>query len=289
MLRTWAGISTGTCAGISTACFCNNPDWSLADYCEDYMKGMPKGFIDLADISLAVEGVHLPAHRAILAASSEVFADLLFLPSDEDTAATSATKQELPLTGESLSTVRLVLTYMYRSSVLTPESYPSPDLPHAEQLIRFAHIYGMASVLSAYEARLVPQVLSTRNFNGDFAMMKDNEALAHWIEIAEQCEMHQLLAHCESFLSQDDDEILWKPETIVADSISRESLLRVVRAMQLHVKALRRLLPAHSPSCAVGAAQLMEWRPSNASKKTCKNSLADVLARRQKRAKELSY
>ena len=185
---------------------------------------------------LVVESVELPAHKAILAANSKVFADLF-----ASQAPSASSKQEVPLIGESIQDTIVALSFLYRNCVFSTsvQSIASPE--DARPLIKFAHKYGMQGMLDAIETYLIDQVQQTDPENGNYILMKSNEAVVSWTALAENCGLTKLLAHCEKFMIVDRDLCLWHDKALVADIVSRASLLRMLRALQ----ASKDLMEAH--------------------------------------------
>lgn len=199
-----------------------------------YMSCLPESFQMMADVLLIVKDVGLPAHKAILAANSTVFAELFSSPES----AGSSTKEngpqalpQVPLVGENIHDVKITLTYLYKSCVFSTDATPVNSPEDAKALIKVAHKFGMQSMLDASEAYLIPQVRAVDE-DSKFILMTNNEALVSWTALAEECGLSKLLAHCEDFMIRDDDESLWHDKALLDDRVSRNSLLRILRALQ---------------------------------------------------------
>ena len=101
-----------------------------------YMSSLPASFQEMADVLLVVEGVDLPAHKAILAANSAVLADL-FVSLATAASRLKAGLPEIPMLGESLQNVTTALTYLYRNCVFSSDARPINSSEDATALIKF--------------------------------------------------------------------------------------------------------------------------------------------------------
>ena len=221
-----------------------------------YMSSLPASFQEMTDVVLVVEDVALPAHKAILAANSKVFADLL---ASQEPAA--STQQKVPLVGESLQDAIKALTFLYSNCVFSTnvQSINSPE--DAKPLIKFGHKYGMQGMLDAIETHLISQVQEGDGENGMYVMMKSNEAVVSWTALAEGFGLSRLLAHCERFMVMDHDTSLWHDKALVADGVSRASLLRILRALQYSRSRMQANL-SHKRDYDVDISTLMQWQKS---------------------------
>ena len=208
------------------------------------MSFLPESFQMLADVLLVVQNVGLPAHKAILAANSTVFAELF---SSQESAGSSTEESgpqalpQVPLVGDNVHDAKVTLTYLYKSCIFSTEATPINSPEDAKALIKVAHKYGMQSMLDASEAYLIPQVRATKE-NGNCLLMTSNQALVSWTALAEECGLSKLLAHCEDFMIRDRDDSLWHDKALMDDKVSRNSLLRILRALQTSKTQADRLM-----------------------------------------------
>lgn len=222
-----------------------------------HMIGLPASFQEMADVVLVVEGSELPAHKAILAANSKVFADLF-----ASQAPSASSKQEVPLIGENLQDTITALTFLYNNCVFSTSTQSINSPEDARPLLKFGHKYGMQGMLDAIETYLIAQVQKVEP-DGRYVLMKSNEAVASWTALAEKSGLSKLLAHCENFMIKDDDSNLWHDKALVVDGVSRASLLRILRGLQwsrakmeAHIKT--KLVPGRDYDA--GVARLLQWQ-----------------------------
>lgn len=228
--------------------------WSSSD--ATYLKFLDPSFAEMIDVLLVVEGVRLPAHSAILAANSKSFAEAF---AKQAPAASTADIPDLPLPGDSLADTTKALTYLYRHCVFSNEAETIKSPEAARPIIKFSHKYGMQGMLDACETYFMSKVLkipATDRYEGGV------QAVVAWIALAEEFGLSNLLAQCELFLIQDQDVFLWSDKALLSDSLSRASLLRMLRGLQ----SSRGRLHAHSsitgPSRAYDPklSELLEWQ-----------------------------
>ncbi len=234
----------------------------------EYMQGLSDVYVGMADTVLVVEGAELPVHRDLLAANSDVFANLLISslhhqPNDA--------RLRVPLIDDTSSEISTVLGYLYRhckfSTGLGPLQLKTPD--DARALIKFAHKYNIEGLLPGCEAYLIDEVqkLSPQN---KWVLFKRNEIIVAWTELAEQCGLKRFLAYCEQFMIQDGDESFWHDPSVKSDRLSHGCLLRVLRGhqayrknSQAYIRTLRqRAVSTFSGSreLDVGVDSLLEWQ-----------------------------
>ena len=224
-----------------------------------HMISLHASFQEMADVVLVVEGSELPAHKAILAANSKVFADLFAIH-----APSVSSKQEVPLIGESLQDTITALTFPYRNCVFSSSAQSINSPEDARPLLKFGHKYGMQGMLDAIETYLIAQVQEAGP-DGHYALMKSNEAVASWTALAEKCGLSKLLAHCEKFMIKDHDSDLWHDKALVADGVSRASLLRILRGLQWSRTRMQEYIQHNArvkPDYDIGIARLLEWQKS---------------------------
>jgi len=118
-------------------------------------------------------------------------------------------------------------------SASSPEIKSAAD---AKSLVRFAHKYNITSLLKASEQYLVGLVLVDMSIAQakDYQLFNTNEALVSCTALADDCNLDNLLAHCELFMIKDDDYQLWCHAAMSSNEISRSCLLRVLRGVQTH-------------------------------------------------------
>ncbi|KAL3131658.1 hypothetical protein ABBQ38_007952 [Trebouxia sp. C0009 RCD-2024] len=186
-----------------------------------YMSFMAPTFQEMVDVLLIVEGVRLPAHKAILAANSKVLAEAF---TSQAPAASTAGLPELPLPEDSLEDTTRALTYLYRHCVFSTEAQSIKSQEDGKAIIRFSHKYAMQGMLDASETYLISKIQ---------AYETTPKAVASWTALAEKYGLSKLLANCEHFFIHNTDLKLWKDMALVVDGISPASLLRNLRGLQL--------------------------------------------------------
>lgn len=207
-----------------------------------YLRGMSSAFYSLADVELLVEDRSLPAHKALLAGNSPVLADLLASACDQATGTPNG-KTEVPLYGESVKDVALVLKYLYRHFTFKYQTGTIQSVDDAK--------YHMEQMLYACEKFLISQVsASPKGWQATVALLVSLTILA------EQCGLHTLLAHCENLLVQQDDVSLWQCEAVISGQISQGRLSRMLRAFQMQRTQQQRAEMQFVPyeNCARGQA-----------------------------------
>lgn len=191
----------------------------------DYWKGTTTAFQNIADVKLLAEGHSLSAHKALLAANSRIFAEM-FASEHDQASASIATMTEVPLHGDSLGDVALVLKHLYSSFTYKISPAPTPSFGDAKILARFAHKYDMRQMLNVCEECLISQL----SYNNE---LHDAQTLVELTRLADQCSLHTLLAHCEFLLVAHTDGSLWHSQAVISGQVSRNSLLRILRALQM--------------------------------------------------------
>ena len=236
---------------------------------QQYLHGFSEQFTKLTDVTLIAEGVELPAHQAILAANSPFFGDL-FLSAPEGQHDRPGAKLRCPLPGDSLDDVLTVLRYCYQNCTLFSSSKPRlQSAKDACSLARFAHKYDMQALLQECEIFLTAKAKAVETLQDTL----DITSMVEWTSLAEECDMAQLLAHCELIMAKTWDTSLWQDSRLTyADNISRACLLRVLRAAQHHMVAseqrmqqmvVNRYNSFHtgaSPTCHAGIDDLLKWQ-----------------------------
>lgn len=200
----------------------------------NYMDGLPAAFVDMSDTVLLVDDAKLPVHKAILAANSAVFAELFMTASAQQ----SHSLLELPLPGDRMWDVYTALKYLYKGC--TPCASSSPEIEStddARALVLFAHKYGINSLLDACEEFLVELAQGDMSDGGakGFRLFTSFDAVASWTELADDCNLNSLLAHCELSMIKNSDMDLWCDPAMTSGKISRSSLVRILRASQLFI------------------------------------------------------
>lgn len=215
------------------------------------MTGLSEAFNSLADVKLLVEEHSLPAHKVVLAANSCIFADLFASSSD----ATFPT--EVPLSGEAVQDVTLVLAYLYANFTFETERQPIKSVDVAKILARFAYKYGMQQTLASC-AKLLIEAMGSYNFEKQIS--EDIQHLLSLSSLAEQCVLPHLLAHCEAQLVRQVKSELWHSSAVVFDQISQSSLLRILRAYQTSIAGLRSCPHCGgSPRARVCVSDVLQW------------------------------
>lgn len=192
-----------------------------------YMGQPSPAFAKMADVMLVVEGRHLPVHSMILGANSNVFAEIFnkAIAQQPD----SWHLLEVPLVGDSLSDVTTALSYLYQGcTVWLASTLVISTLEDAVSLARFAHKYGIEHLLQACQQHLV-RILKLHIAGSDKSLSQSSD-MAHLTDLAETCEMHELLAHCELVMIKSTDCNLWTDDAMLSEKVSRHSLLRMLRA-----------------------------------------------------------
>ena len=191
------------------------------------MEGLPESVAALSDTILKVDGTNLPVHRAILAINSPVFADLFAYALSRGS---KTSRLEIPLVRDEVLDVRKALEYLYKGCTICSSSelhLKSRD--DAKSLVKFAHKYNIKSLVEACETYLVGCLQQTGQQN----FFTSTEAIVEWTALAEECELHTFLAHCEFFMINDRDRNRWSHPSMASDHISRRCLLRMLRGLQL--------------------------------------------------------
>ena len=194
-----------------------------------YMGQPSAAFANMADVQLLVEGRHLPVHSMILGANSTVFAEMF----NEAVAqqADSRHHPEVPLPWDSLKDVSTALHYLYKGcTVWLASSLVISDPEDAVSLAKFAHKYEIEPLLQACQEHLVKNL--KQYITGADKSLSCGAVMAHLIDVAETCEMRELLAHCELFMIKSDNSNLWSDQAMLSEQVSRQSLLRMLRALQ---------------------------------------------------------
>ena len=240
--------------------------FEMQDPRQSYFNGLPEQFVMLADATLVAEDVRLPVHQAILAANSSFFGEI-FLTAREHQSEHEDTLH-CPLPGDKLEDVLTVLKYCYQSCRLFSCSKPAlVSAQDACSLARFAHKYDMRPLLQECEVYLISQAqLAEANHTSI-----DVSAIVTWVLVAETCHLMRLLAHCELVLAKSWDVGCWQHNCLMSnESISRSSLLRILRAAQHHTIASEHRMQqivvnryncfSHTSSCYVTVETLMAWQ-----------------------------
>ncbi|KAL3135629.1 BTB/POZ domain-containing protein 9, variant 2 [Trebouxia sp. C0009 RCD-2024] len=194
-----------------------------------YMAQLSAAFANMADVKLLVEGQPLPAHSMILAANSKVFAEMFTKATAQQP--DSSQQLEVPLPGDTLKDVSTALDYLYKGCTVWLATTLVIHVPEdAVSLAKFAHKYGVEPLLQACQDHLVKNL--KQYIAGADKSVPTGTVMAHLIDVAETCEMRELLAHCELFMIKSNNSNLWTDHAMVSDQMSRHSLLRMLRALQ---------------------------------------------------------
>lgn len=145
-----------------------------------YFNNLPEGLVELADVKLLVEAKELLAHSFVLTRSSPVLL----------TAVTAASKEsqrvcQVPLPGETVSGVTLLLKYLYQDTLVIE------SINDASTLVRFAHKYNMARILELSSKYLVDNVQT----------MLSHTTVFGWAAFADKLHLGHLLALCEHYIA----------------------------------------------------------------------------------------
>ncbi|KAL0037952.1 hypothetical protein WJX79_006993 [Trebouxia sp. C0005] len=138
----------------------------------------------MADAVLVLENTEFPVHKNILAANSKVFAEAFTAASRAADQSHPSGKVSVRLYADSLSEISTFLNYLYKGCLFGG----TPDLDCLEDirvLVKVAHKYGMASVLSVCETQLIAKLKEMKNDN-EWVLFHDNEAAVSWTEFAEK-------------------------------------------------------------------------------------------------------
>lgn len=197
----------------------------------EYMGQSTEAFASLADALLIVEGKKLPVHSTILAANSNVFAEMFVEATERHPI--SKHLLEVPLPGDSLKDVSTALQYLYKGCTVWLGGalvISGPD--DAMSLAKFAHKYGIEPLLQACENSLVAAVGQISRGSRAFEQesLGTIELMARVTDLAETCGMKELLGHCEFFMITSGDKSLWAHPALLSDQVSRHSLLTMLRA-----------------------------------------------------------
>lgn len=248
----------------------HEPISEAEDLRQSYLNGLPEQFVKLADAALVAEGVSLPVHQAILAANSTFFGDI-FLTAQEHQAGRSDLLH-CPLPGDKLEDVLTVLKYCYQSCTIFSCSKPAlASAQDACSLARFAHKYDMQPLLQECELYLITKAQTAENNHASV----DIGAIVSWASVAETCHLTRLLAHCELVLAKTWDANCWQDTRLMGeDSISRSSLLRIMRAAQHHTVSSEQRMQqivvnryncfSQTSSCHVTIDMLIAWQQGRA-------------------------
>ena len=230
----------------------------------NYMDGVSAAFMDMADTVLIVNGVRLPIHRAILAASSKVFAEV-FAATMTDKA---TCKLEVPLTGDKLEDVRTSLKYLYKGCKVSRAGFGSlniQSLGNAQSLVRFAHKYSMDDWLLGTEDYLMDLALvdaSAAAVGPEVnKLFTSTEAIIGWTVLAEECGLARFGACCEFFMVNSRDTMLWQHPAFLSANISRECTMRLLCSLQAYKNCSTSCLKAEDLRRS-GLQQLQQLRQS---------------------------
>ncbi|KAL0039330.1 hypothetical protein WJX79_003691 [Trebouxia sp. C0005] len=126
------------------------------------------------------------------------------------------------------------ITWMVCRLLFSPEIESTDD---ARALVLFAHKYGINSLLDACEEFLVELAQGDMSDGGakGFRLFTSFDAVASWTELADDCNLNSLLAHCELSMIKNSDMDLWCDPAMTSGKISRSSLVRILRASQLFI------------------------------------------------------
>lgn len=210
-----------------------------ADTQGGYLSGMSEDFNRMADVKLLVEDQSVPAHKTVLAASSDVFAELFAgLPKSDS---------KLPLQEESLADVHLTLTYLYSDFSFGAPSQAIRSVEDAKRLTKFAYKYAMKQMSQMCEEYLISQV-SEGKYGFRKQRARDEEPLVSLTCLAEDCGLPKLLAHCEHALVEQADHGLWHSDEVISGQISRRSLLEILRSHQTY------------NCCCANVSEMLAWQ-----------------------------
>lgn len=163
-----------------------------------------------------------------------------------------------------------MLTYIYERATYKYQVEPIQSIDDAKTLAKFAHKYDIMHMLDASEKYLIEKV--SRN-DPQLRAKDGSHPLVALTTLAEQCGLHNLLAHCEVLLVQQDDRSLWTPEAVTPGQISQDSLLRMLRAYQIHSTRVSQQSSAYCYSCGYNTA----GKGTPAKGQDCYASVAEVL------------
>jgi len=202
------------------------PQSELPDHL--HVPGLPERFALLAYTVLMVENTALPVHSQILAYNSPVFSEMFL------TALTSSKNEEskliVPLVNDTLGTVCIALEYLYDrcANRKGPETV-GDSLDEAEAVLGFAHKYDMKNILEECESCLVQAVTAGR------LELDVSETAVSWLALAEDCGLSTLLAHIELHIIKFSDSNFWSLSDDTRETISKDSLLRIMRGMSYYI------------------------------------------------------
>lgn len=228
------------------------PNSDLPDYL--HVSGLPERFALLADAILLVEDTALPVHSTILVASSPVFAEI-FLTALTSSKSGKEQRLSIPLKDETLEDVCTALMSLYYRCVNSKASSTLGDsLERAHTVLKFAHKFDMKSVLQECESSLVLAAETGTQFN-----LQEAETAVDWLTLAVECDLNTLMAHIELSMIKNPDPSFWSLSDDSKMSISKDSLLRIMRGIQYH--ASRRVPPGSTASSAhVTIPTLILWQ-----------------------------
>ena len=132
----------------------------------------------------------------------------------------------VPLPGDILEAVPTALHYLYKGcTVWLASTLVISKIEEAVSLAKFAHKYEIEPLLQACQQYLVQELKTVQSNNAG------HEAI-QLADLAETCDMRELLGHCEFVMISSQDSNLWTDLAMLSDQVSRRSLLRMLRAFQ---------------------------------------------------------
>ncbi|KAL3158794.1 hypothetical protein ABBQ32_011521 [Trebouxia sp. C0010 RCD-2024] len=193
-------------------------------------------FASLADAHLVIEGIRLPVHSTILAANSDILAQIFA----EATAQHPTQRQlEVPLPGDSLRDVSTALRYFYKGcTVWLANALEISEALNTISLAKFAHKYGIEPLLQACQDSLIIAVqLNPESAGSETLRTQYWTIMAQVVDVAETCGMWKRLAHCEFCIIANEHSDFWTHPAMLSDQVSKHSLLRMLRSFK-HVVSM---------------------------------------------------
>lgn len=221
------------------------------------LPGLPEQLASQTDAVLGGGDQCIPVHATVLAMVSPVFA-ALFKTKASEAAQSKQDKLCIPLLGDSIADVCFAVKYVYQRALCQIANAPGRQLwrsvDSARPIIKFAHKYNMQIILEECDACLsekaqkvpggvpVPRLGHTKFETTPYSeIFHSVESTIAWAVLAADCSLSHLLAESELFLASMvvTDLGFWHNHDGAVQSLSKESLLRVMGAAQLNAPVLK--------------------------------------------------
>jgi len=200
-----------------------------------HLQYVSETFASLADALMVVKdgqnSLHFPVHT--VSGYSPLLCDVLQQMDLPATAAARGSKAKLFMHGDSPAEVQAALDCIYKpfatENAGTRGVYLLTDSqqPH---LIRFAHKYGMSTILAEVEAGLLAHFSTAwTNEQDDQRHPIRNDGVIRVAAAAEGCSQQKLLAYCELHIVLNFAHL--EGQSLIAEQLSCQSLMRIAKGL----------------------------------------------------------